>query len=560
MTYGRLFKVEYRVKYMRTVLRRTIAIGAALLSFDNCIAADRLRASVDEIRFEATLPTDGQLGYPLPLFASWSTGEFNGGFGPLRQLALIEDGHYLLPWFFLPAPDQRFNLIYYKKAIERAAELKLPISFISTQWESLLTTDPRYFALPLVNNPNVITVKGEVLREVSPFGPVGPWETVGTQWTTNAIIRRVQEWYPDPPLVLFVSNNEHAKLNWTDAGNSKRFANRYGADADGETKRRAVGDGWIQRYRALRRGMRDALTAKAWRENARFIGYNAWGLAALGRWDGWPDYSLHVPGRLSPMPLAWDGASPSYYLETWDPMTDFTVWSPQIESMNWVFMKEEAFRLNPQFWFELSVWDGHESDPAIDKREYFKRLRQDYTPERYAGFVKFGMWLLRPRAIRDFRYMEEYHQFEAYVMALVEAVDKVHTDTVLRRFWRKGRLVENKEYQHPYQSAIPDEYKNVPRWFLLNTSLDKPRPWTLSTEIPAFALALVLGQAPEREWLVYAFSPLGDRKDVTVTLPGHGIIALDFSKSGNYFYVSEKDGRITQLSGAANHGVHGSHT
>ena len=530
------------------LLRITIVIGAALLSYDCCSAVDRLRPTVDEIRFEASLPTHNEFGYPLPLLGSWSTGEYKGGFDPLRQLTFIEQGHYLLPWFFLPPPTQRFNLIYYKKAIERAAELKLPISFISTQWESLLTTDPEYFTLPSERNPNVVTIKGRILREVSPFGPTGSWEDVGRRWTTSAIMKRLQEWYPNPSLVLFISNNENAKLNWIDAEKSKRFVDAFGATASDESKRQAVGDGWIRHYRALQKGMREGLKAKAWRENSRFVGYNAWGPSALGRWDGWSKYSLYIKSRISPMPLAWDGASASYYLNDWEPITDFTVWSPQVEAMNWVFMKDEAFHLNPGFWFELSVWDGNQPhNPKTDKRLFFKRLGQDFTPERYAAFVKFGMWLLRPRVVRDFRYLEDFHEIEPYVVALANSVDKIHTDTILRHFWRKGRLVENKQYKHPYQVAIPDKYKEYPRWFLLNTSIDNQRPWSLHSEIPAFALALILGQAPNRQWLVYAFSPLGDQSRVAVTLPGYKSISIDFSRSGNYFYVNEKSGTITLL-------------
>lgn len=47
---------------------------------------------------------------------------------------------------------------------------------------------------------------------------------------------------------------------------------------------------------------------------------------------------------------------------------DYTVFSPQVFEMNYVFMSREALRPTPCFWLELSVWDGHESDPSKDKR------------------------------------------------------------------------------------------------------------------------------------------------------------------------------------------------
>ena len=40
-------------------------------------------------------------------------------------------------------------------------------------------------------------------------------------------------------------------------------------------------------------------------------------------------------------------------------ITDYTLWSPQIETMNWVFMLDEVQRTRPEFWFELSTWDGN---------------------------------------------------------------------------------------------------------------------------------------------------------------------------------------------------------
>jgi len=104
--------------------------------------------------------------------------------------------------------------------------------------------------------------------------------------------------------------------------------------------------------------------------------------------------------------------------------------------------------------------------------------------------------------------------------------------------------VANPAGAHPYQALIPQDYQDKARWFLLDTDLTPPRPWTLSTEIKVFALALVLGQAGERQWLIYAHSPLADRKDVTLTLPGHGPVKMDVSISGSFCVVNEKGGAV----------------
>ena len=85
----------------------------------------------------------------------------------------------------------------------------------------------------------------------------------------------------------------------------------------------------------------------------------------------------------------------------------------------------------------------------------------------------------------------------------MRTVDRVYDNQVLQKFWRKGTLVANHGRKHPYQSDIPPEYKDADRWFLLETSLtpkelrseefDNARPPAMQTEIPVFALALVLG-------------------------------------------------------------------
>lgn len=502
----------------------------------------------EEIRYEATLPNNSPIGRPLPLAASWNTGVRPNALDPDYQLAMIEKGHFLLPWFQLDMPkgrkDVKNSSVYYQNALTRSGELGLPISFISTQWERPLSDDAHYLTLPRALNPNVIKADGSVAPMVSPFGPVQPWTDVGYQWTAASVVRRLQNWYPNPPLVVFVSNNEHPKLKWQDADLDVRYLTFNNSKTD-EAKRKSAGQGWIDRYRALQAGMRSGLRNSAWKQNAIFVGYNAFGGLAFGRWGRWINYSLAITERIEPWPLAWDGASPSFYVHDWDNSTDFTAMSPLIGSMNWVFMLEDAYRLNPNFWLELSVWDGHRPRSKTSKRAYYARLGQSYSPDRYAGMVKFGMWLLRPRVIREFRFPEETRNaINPYFTELIRAVDNIHHDPVLKEFWRNGILLPNKKRKHPYQEHIPAEYAMKDRWFLLDTDLDPKRPWNLSTEIPVFTLALEKGVAPDREWLIVIHSPLGDRADVEVTVPGYGGVRVSAAPKGSYYHLYEVDGKI----------------
>ncbi len=503
----------------------------------------------DMIRAEALRPNDSADGLPLPLIGHWNMGTEKDGFSPDYQMRMIEQGHYLLPWFHMPDIDMLRDdprwVSYYEAAIKRAAQLKLPISFVGTQWESLLASDEKYFNLPPETNPNVIGLDGVPRRELSPFGASQVWREAGTRWTTSQMMRRLQEWYPDPPVVIFVSNNEQPKLTWKRAEEDKRYVEAHGLGRSDEFKRQIVGDAYIPLYRALQEGMREALVNTNWRSTARFIGYDAFGAAHLGRWAGWPEFSLHKTGRFDPNPLAWDGGSPSFYLYDFLAVFDNQVHSPQVEAMNWVFMRKEANQLNPRFWFEMSIWDGHLAGLISDKRAAFAQTGQFYTPTRYGGMAQFGLWLMRPRAVREFRsYQETVGASERYFLQLVEAVDKVYTNQTLQSFWRKGSLVANPQRAHPYQTLIPAEYKDTARWFMLDTSLDPPGTWDLTTKLQVFALALVKGAAPDRQWLLYAHAPNGERRSVLITIPGYKQVPVDVSVGGSFYLVDE---RLNQL-------------
>ncbi len=126
------------------------------------------------------------------------------------------------------------------------------------------------------------------------------------------------------------------------------------------------------------------------------------------------------------------------------------------------------------------------------------------------------------------------------------ALDRVYENETLREFWRKGTLVANPAGRHPYQDSIPAEYKDKDRWFLLDTDLSPAPPLKLTTEIKVFALALATGVKPDRRWLLYAHSPLADRKDVTITLPDFGAVKVDVPVAGVFYVISEKTRRTTQ--------------
>lgn len=539
-------------------------------------AAEPSGALLDEIRAEATSQSRSTAGRPLPLAAHWNANGAQGqGFSPEYQLRLLSEGRHILPWLEWPPTDagldhnfkpgdprrQKYiedRLKVYEPVVRELARLKLPISLLATQWESVLSYETAFYDLPPDKNPNVVGADGKVQRRVCPFGPVAPWRDAGRSWTDNLFMKQLQTWYPDPPLVLLISNNEHGKLQWNEAETNPRYLAKYGRGQSDDFKRKVVGDGWIERYDALLEGVRSGLVSDSWRKNSKCVGYEAFGPVHFGRWSGWKQYSLYSPARIDPFPVCWDGGSPSYYLHNWMAITDYTVWSPQIESMNWVFMLDEVHRTRPEFWFELSTWDGDQPGAGNDKRKFYVRQGQPFSPARYEGFVQFGMWLTRPRAVREFRgYLETVEYAGAYFDAVLDSVDRVHRHPLLQKFWRNGTLVPNPRGKHPYQADVPAEYAGLDRWFLLHTDLtpgelqpeefDNAAPPARQLEVPVFALALALGTAPQREWLLYAHAPREARTGVHIELPGYGPVVVDVPQSGSFFLVTEADKQVRPI-------------
>lgn len=552
----------YRSGEMSTINLKTTLIIITTIHF--CIQgflsaqtpAIKYSDTITEIRTEALRSNSDTIGRPLPLAAHWSGGEILGlvnipgtYFTPAYQVQLILDGHHFLPLFGQRkplGPDTLYDS-YYEEAIKQLAEWNLPFTIMGSQWERLLSERDEYWLLPDDQNPNVLNINGEFERRVSPFGAKGQWYEVGKTWTTQRVISKLQQWYPNPPMVMMLSNNEHDRLEWHEAEISQRYIDLYGTGMGDDFKRQVFTNGWIEKYTAIQDGMTEGLSNPVWQNNVFYVGYNVGDVKHFARWNFWKNYSLYTPGRIDPGHLYWDGGSPSYYLNQWQTnLADFKVYSPQVEFMNIVFILEEAYSDKPEFWYEMSVWDGFDylypNDPEKNKRAWYESIGQEFSAYRYKGYVQFGMWLTRPRVVREYRHFREPQEDVGleYFQKLMESVDRIYKDSLLEKFWRKGNLVRNNSHKHPYQSDVPPEYSDTERWYLLDTNLDPPRPWDLATEIPVFSLALCIGSEPSREWLVYAYSPVEDRTDVTITIPLKDTpITVDVPVEGAFYYIIE---------------------
>lgn len=516
--------------------------------------SDLAFAAAEVINRETNYALAGSTTRPLPLLASYNGRTW--GWGPEYQMKLLEKGFKILPWFNWPenlnlsSPTSVTNFdAYFKTYLEYCKDLEIPIHFRGTQWERILITDSTY--CPDAANCSSIVTPEDGATRLTPFGNITYWDAPASVYFDTDAMRRVRSFYPEPPQIFFHSNNETQKLQWHNAELDARYVAAYGTSQTDNAKREIFGDLWIDRFNRMIDKNRSVLPSTYWKNNSKFVSYNALGYRHFGRWSGWMDYSLITEDQLTPDWDMWEGSTASYYDNNWEPKsTDYTVRSNQIEAMNYLFQIEEMKTVNSDFLVEMALWDGNEKWwPALGYAPEYEKLSktcqylgkgQTYTPDRFEGWAQFGLWVLRPHVIREFRfYADRLVDWEPYFERLISIVEKIHNSEELTEFWRDGELVPNRDYSHPYQTNVPTKYANVDRWFLLNTSLDPVRPWKLDTALPVFSVAFKLGQVGERRWLLYAHSPLQYRPAVRITIPDYGDVVVNVPREGAFFTYSE---------------------
>lgn len=401
---------------------------------------------------------------------------------------------------------------------------------------------------------DVTSISGlRVLQTVDPDGPTEPWTDAGELWTAEPANSwaDMQSRHPSPASVLIVSNNEGSKLSAYEqyAEASERFLAAHGDELSPEERAEAIMGGYNTRYSLLLDGMRDSLSA-TWAARSKIIAYNSTLVFTHARYGGWRLDNYYWSGGLGYEKNYWDGSSPEYYLNPWEETKfDSTIYSPQTEFMNVRWQLDQVYDTNSEFFYEMSVWDGHQpanaGNAALDKRAAFAATGYPFTPARYKAWLRFGMWLTFPRVVREFRNTGEGvgTTGEEYFEAFLAAVDEIHASPALTRFWRLGTVVAHPSRVHPYRTSPAAEQPSSATWYALETSLtetpSEPTTPPLTTEVPVWAMALVIGSDPTREWMVYAYSPKGDRSDVTIEVPGYGNLVADVPAAGAFFFISE---------------------
>ena len=208
--------------------------------------------AASEIRREALLAPNGPAGRPLPLASHWNMGSQGRGWTPRYQLELLAKGRHILPWLGWPRgnPDasaksaERFAA-YYHAPLAYCRQHKPPICFRAPQGEAM-PVQRRSRRLPAPACAAVITRDGKIIAKLSPFGPVDPWRDPAAEYVDTPAMKKLQQMYPDPPLVLFVGNNEAPDLRWHQVEQSKRYLDKYGKGRPDAFKRHVTGTGWME--------------------------------------------------------------------------------------------------------------------------------------------------------------------------------------------------------------------------------------------------------------------------------------------------------------------------
>jgi hypothetical protein len=478
--------------------------------------------------------------FPLPLAANWPPHDREGPTGPWWQIGQVAKGHYWLPTFWWGDFQEEWTLAleaYYRPALEEARRRRLPIALVATQWEHILYDRSPWRDADPTRSPLAFDKNGRPLGKLSPLAPLQPWKEAGAGWGGSPLIAALQEIYPDPPYVVLLSNNEAKKIGQAEA------ASIWPKEAP-ETRRRLLGDSYIDRYGAMVEALRSALSA--WQSRAILVGWGGTNLQ-FGR-TGWlerdlPNGGLPVSGRLNIAPFIWDGIAASFYIDgTVRRMSDdYTLFSPKVQLMNFPIEMDFACRQNPQYYWELTSWFHPDFAASV-------RLKDRMSlEERYQGFLRFGMWIARPRTVRVFNLRKDtLADRQPYLDSGTRVVDEIHGDQVLRSFWESSDLVANLDKRHPDSQHIPAEYADTPRWFLLNTTLDPAHPWRQDLALPIWAIARTQRTAAGRRWLLLVQAPLGSRSDFSVVVPELGEVPARATPRG-CFYVVDSRKRMRSL-------------
>jgi hypothetical protein len=574
-------------------------VGTGSGTFGNGSTPSNPTNAKEDLQWWAAQPADGEEGRPFPVTGSWNIGRFYNqpwdeetaeAWSPTYFTEEIENERHVLPTFkdFINPGTRNVRqweevdvekLVdeqYYPQALSYCAEHNLPIAFRGWNYGTYVASyekqverhTNRTFS---VEETGALVVEGErKLGKSDPFGPVERWRELGRVWFGSPVVEELASRYPEPPRIVMLDNAEvHVRrLN----ANMDRFVAKFGKETvenmSKERKAEELEKAYAKRYAAMFEAARKA-APDAWSKVLQFVAYNNFPWPKPGNNGANGVRRIEDVEQLTEAHQGWkkhDGGMPEVYLNDWQVgrgKRDYHLWSPQEESTTHPIFAEQVFEERPQYYFANIGWEGGlpargrsatniliVSGPASD------RTRR-WDLDRYEGMLQFALWANRSRSFREFRggsTRDAYYQatWERYM----DMVDRVWETEALHEFWKHGDLVSNPEVVEAINTAYeesPNHNATYERFYLLTCDAN-PAPTEVGRfrkglNLSVYALALQLGEAPERRWLVVAQTPEnGGRSEVTVTIPDYGDVTLDaVSRSGSFYVVTEGEETVERV-------------
>ena len=520
---------------------------------------------------------------PRPLVNCWNITDAyrdgGSGWGGTEQLKLIAGGKHVLPTFgvhwahknSVAANNENPNNIRFLRFCKKHG---LPIALRSPNMPDIMRAKGKWRERafedsPLVWKPGRTKPSPVISTQSKPEH----WQQAAREWAECAALRQIAAEYPKPPGdVLWFDNNETIlhKLGHHFSGKvvDRRLQPMDGMDREKliDTVNRRI----ATLYKAFHSELRSTMP-RPYGNQVRFIGYERPYEFRLCGWNG----ENYGHGR------DFDGASPgSFYFNLWDVIKDVELMSIPVGSHIDVIGQRWMKQQKPGFIWCQSVWHGPSKQHRVMHEkttpETFKSQKRigfgHLTPERYEGLCKYAIFVHRPRVLshfaahrkridepvindRDWKLFERKDKLPRYTErdfwnACVRAVDTFWDDGM--RHSLDGGLVEG----HPayrlrrlFWSDVKGPLADQEKWFVLRTSADPELPDDSNAFLYGRFLWPIHAVARETDdsIYVYAYSPLGNRKNVTITVRDGLTVSGEVPQRGRFWRIDK--GSSTQIIG-----------
>lgn len=547
-------------------------------------------------------PTSG-----LPVAAAW-----NCEGTPCRwHVEQVQAGHRLLPSVFFPNYDafdvhcsnaRQIGMFVDPNAdaLRWLAANNLPLCLRTNNISNAFERSKRYRGGDFATQPIVYRRLADgtldQIPRTDPFAGNAAWETEGRLWGASPWVKRIGEFHPSPPWLMFVENNE----GQYDEVRNYIAAGQWKPALDTLSVRMAA---WVK---ANGTAVPDDAVTLFWQSRAAQYGTLYQAFREASPWPGVPLTTAAYGGSMvlqsptiprdadeigyDPEGLSYDALSPAQYITpTNGDLTSVWFWSQisnKIPAWEWLEKMgpgtgDSGLGKGRNAWREVSVSVNPEGAVAATNAGRHEVV----TPALFDAWCGWLLWSLRepgrPMLLRHWNgsALKPDGAFSSdprlagvthgdYILAAAKACDRICEHPTLREFWLKGRpVVVPGAPAHPTDvfrakfapgTQYPRAGDSDTRWRCLDCDQNTPRSdWKWGTlTLPSgekrngvtgsnkvWACATEL----EGRWLVYAFSPCKLTAPIRLTIPGAGDVTVDPPQPWAYYLVEPAGVRATRL-------------